>query len=276
MIPEGNLQSNVNRFLGFEDVYDRYRPAAPLQVIDILTAYLGRQPSLVVDIGCGTGLSSFVWTRHAERILGVEPNPDMIGKARAKLPAIAGSEPAIPISFVQGYSNQLELESGSADIVTCSQSFHWMEPVSTLREISRILTPGGVFAAYDCDWPPTVHWSVEDSYAKLLEKADAVLARLSEDGEKAVKRDKERHLEQLRASGEFRYTREIVFHNTEQGDADRFVGLALSQGGLQTVLKLGSTELDEDIAAFRKSAEQYFAGRTLDFLFSYRMRLGVK
>ena len=41
----------------------------------------------------------------------------------------------------------------SADIVTCSQSFHWMEPEPTLAEIARILRPGGVFAAYDYDWP---------------------------------------------------------------------------------------------------------------------------
>lgn len=273
MIPEGNLQSNVERFSGFENVYDRFRPQAPKHVIDIMTTYLGKSPSLVVDVGCGTGLSSFVWKDHAARIIGVEPNADMIGKARAKL---AGYDNAGHISFVQGYSNQLDLESGSADVITCSQSFHWMEPVSTLQEFSRVLAPGGIFAAYDCDWPPTLHWTIEESYVKLIEKADAVLGRIADREKTAVKRDKERHLHQLQASGAFRYTKEIVFHNTEQGDAERYVGLALSQGGVQAVIKLGSNELDADIAAFRSAAERYFSGRTLDFIFSYRMRLGVK
>ncbi|GAA3410471.1 class I SAM-dependent methyltransferase [Paenibacillus hodogayensis] len=273
MIPEGNLRSNIDRFLGFEQLYDRFRPEAPPQVVDLLTRYLSGKPALVVDLGCGTGLSTFAWKDDAERIIGVEPNPDMIGKAKAKQAAMDNTG---HMSFIQGYSNEIAIPDGSAQIVTCSQSFHWMEPVSTLREVSRILADGGIFAAYDCDWPPTVHWSIEDAYNRLLAKSDALLSRLASPDEQAIKRDKEQHLQQLRHSGLFRYTKEIVFHNVEQGDAERFVGLAVSQGGLQTVLKLGSAELDEDIAAFRRSAENYFAGRTLEFIFSYRMRLGIK
>ncbi len=53
----------------------------------------------------------------------------------------------------------LTKEEGTAGIVTCAQSFHWMEPESTFIEVARILRPGGVFAAYDYDRPPTVHWT---------------------------------------------------------------------------------------------------------------------
>jgi SAM-dependent methyltransferase len=38
-------------------------------------------------------------------------------------------------------------------LVTCSQSLHWMEPEPTFAEVARILRRGGVFAAYDYDWP---------------------------------------------------------------------------------------------------------------------------
>jgi ubiquinone/menaquinone biosynthesis C-methylase UbiE len=155
-----NRQSNVDRFLGFSDLYDRNRPEAPGKVTELLTLYLGRTPDLVVDVGCGTGLSTFVWRHDAGRIIGVEPNPDMRSKAEEKLQRLqaaeAGTAPAEGaghLSFRQGYCNQLELLDGSADIITCSQSFHWMEPVSTLREFGRVLKEGGVFAAYDCDWP---------------------------------------------------------------------------------------------------------------------------
>ncbi|MDF2721656.1 MAG: SAM-dependent methyltransferase [Paenibacillus sp.] len=273
MIPEGNLQRNVERFTGFEDIYDRFRPQAPTLVIDVLSDYLGKTPSLVVDVGCGTGLSSWIWRGRALRIIGVEPNSDMIGKARAKL---ARNPETDSISFVQGYSNQLELADGSADIITCSQSFHWMEPVSTLREFARVLAPGGVFAAYDCDWPPTIHWTIEKSYMRLIDRAAVVLDQLAAKEDQALKRDKEQHLQHIRNSGAFRYTRELVFHNEEQGDAERFIGLALSQGGVQAVLRLGSNALDAELADFRSTAESYFGGQTLPFLFGYRMRLGVK
>lgn len=273
MIPEGNVRSNVERFSGYQSLYDKYRPEAPRRVIDLITAYLGRRPSLVVDVGCGTGLSSFAWVGQADRIIGVEPNADMISRAREKLAYTDGAD---TVSFVPGYSNQLEMESGTVDVITCSQSFHWMEPSGTLKEASRVLTKGGIFAAYDCDWPPTVHWTLDGEYNNLIGKADAVIASLTKKEDRAWKRDKEQHLQQLKDSGRFRFTKEIVFHNIEQCDADRYSGLALSQGGVQTVMKLGSTELDADIAAFKRMTEQYFQGRTLDVLFSYRMRLGVK
>ncbi|GAA4845078.1 hypothetical protein GCM10023310_23700 [Paenibacillus vulneris] len=273
MIPEGNLKSNVDRFSGYEDTYDRNRPEAPLKVIEIVTAYLGRKPSVVADIGCGTGLSSFIWKDHAERVIGVEPNDDMRGKALQKASSLNG---ASHISFVKGYSNELGMESDSVDIVTCSQSFHWMEPVSTLNEIARVLVTGGVFAAYDCDWPPTLTWTIEEKYNNLIQKADDTIARLVQQSEQAHRWSKDKHLQSIRESGRFRFSKEFVFHNMETCDAERYIGLTLSQGGLQTVFKLGATDLDADIAAFRVEVEEYFKGRTLDVMFSYRMRLGVK
>ena len=273
MIPEGNLQSNVDRFTGFENEYDRYRPEAPPRVIDIITGYLGRKPAVVADIGCGTGLSTFIWKDFAERVIGVEPNDDMRRKALEKRASHSDAE---HLSFVPGYSNRLPLESGTVDVVTCSQSFHWMEPVSTLREVARTLKDGGVFAAYDCDWPPTLHWSVEKAYNELVEKADRIIAQLVKENDRAKKWNKEEHLKNLRDSGLFRFVKEIVFHNVETCDAERYVGLAISQGGVQTVFKLGSTALNADIEAFRANAEAFFGGRTLEVMFSYRMRLGVK
>lgn len=273
MIPEGNSKNNIERFSGFEEVYDKYRPQAPQALVRILTNYAGAKPSLVMDLGCGTGLSSFIWKDHADRIIGVEPNDDMLGKAREKL---GRSDDASHISFVQGYSNRLDIDSGTVDVVTCSQSFHWMDPVSTLQEVSRVLREGGVFAAYDCDWPPTVHWAIEDEYDRLIRKTDEVITRHVQEESKAKKWNKDEHLQNIRNSDAFRFCKEVVFHNTEPCDAERYVGLALSQGGVQTVFKLGSSELNADIETFRTHAADYFGGRTLDIMFSYRMRLGVK
>ncbi|WP_028612812.1 class I SAM-dependent methyltransferase [Paenibacillus harenae] len=268
-----HLQSNIDRFSGFENDYDRHRPKAPETVVEILSNYLGRKPGVVADVGCGTGLSSFVWKERAERVIGFEPNDDMRGKALEHLSGLTNAE---HISFQKGYSDQLALESSSVDIVTCSQSFHWMEPVSTLREFARVLREGGIFAAYDCDWPPTLHWQVEAAYKRLIDKSEAIIAIHVPEKYRASKRDKEQHLTQIRNSGLFRFSKEIVFDNKEQCDAKRYFGLAVSQGGIQSVFKLGSTGLDQEIKAYQSIVENYFAGRTLDVMFSYRMRLGVK
>lgn len=273
MIPAGNSKQNIDRFLGYQNDYDRYRPEAPPIITSLLSNYLGSRPAVVADIGCGTGLSTFVWKNAADTVYGIEPNPDMLSKAAEKLQQDAEAK---SLSFQQGYSNQLPFESGSVDIITCSQSFHWMEPSSTLQEIARCLRPGGVFAAYDCDWPLALQADIETRYNRLITSADSLLAELQPEAERAFKWDKEGHLARIQASSHFSFAREIVFHNTETCDADRYVGLMLSQGGLQTVLKLGSTLLDEAIADFTAEAERYFDGRTLPVLISYRMRIGIK
>jgi len=271
--PDHYAKNNVERFSGFEACYDENRPGAPQEAVWIITAYLGKRPSCVVDLGCGTGLSTFVWKDHADRIIGVEPNDGMRGKAEEKRSRFHGVH---HISFVRGYSDQLPFASGTVDVITCSQSFHWMEPASTLKEVSRVLRDGGIFAAYDCDWPPTVHWRIEDEYNRLINKADSITEKLADKENLARKWNKEEHLGRMRASGVFRFVKEIVFHKMEKFDAKRLTGLMLSQGGVQTVYKLGSDELNADIEAFRRLADQYFEDRTIDVMLSYRMRIGVK
>ncbi|MGP0577918.1 class I SAM-dependent methyltransferase [Paenibacillus peoriae] len=275
MIPEGNLQSNVDRFNGFADNYDQHRPEAPSLVVEIISRYLERNVELVADIGCGTGLSTFIWENAARQIVGIEPNPDMRGKAQHKLET-AGTTMAGTISFKSGFSNNLPFEDGTVDVITCSQSFHWMDPESTLQEAGRVLAQGGVFAAFDCDGPPVLQWQIEQAYTELITKADTLLEQEAPVEQQAHKWSKDQHLANLHRSGQFRYTREIVFHNREQCDAARYTGLALSQGGIQSLFKLGNRALDDDIARFVKLVENHFQGRTLDILFSYRMRLGIK
>jgi ubiquinone/menaquinone biosynthesis C-methylase UbiE len=265
-----DLQMNVDRFLGFAGLYDSARPKSPRAAREIIIEYLGAAPGLVVDLGCGTGLSTMEWCDTAGRIVGVEPNPDMIGIARQK----AGNHGNV--SFVQAFSDQTGIAAGSADVVTCSQSFHWMDPVPTLKEVSRILKVGGVFAAYDCDWPPVCGWRAELAYKKLSDQVAEI-----EQGNPAlsgsVRRwDKSRHLENIQNSGAFRYAREIVFLNTEKCDAGRLIGLALSQGGLQAVLRAERQAIAPALEEYESEIKSIFGEQKFDVGFCYRMRIGVK
>src|SRR6266702_3938210 len=81
-----------------------------------------------------------------------------------------------------------------------------------LAEIARILRPGGLFAAYDYDWPPALHWELERAYQEMDERFDALVR------ERGIALDvqrwsKEQHLERMRESGHFRFTRELLVHN---------------------------------------------------------------
>lgn len=69
MNKDNTINSNVERFSGFADIYDKYRPEPPSTVIEILLNYLNKYPATVVDLGCGTGLSTFIWGDYAKDLI---------------------------------------------------------------------------------------------------------------------------------------------------------------------------------------------------------------
>ena len=153
-------------------------------------------------------MSTRAWAERADEVVGVEASPEM--RERAEQATEAGN-----VRFVEAYAQATGLPDGVADIVTSSQSFHWMEPTATLAEAARILRPGGVFAAYDYDWPPIVHPEVEAAFEEMLRR---VGQRRVVGGRGRMRYSKEGHLERIRDSGHFRYVREAVLHSRERGE----------------------------------------------------------
>ncbi|SRR5579883_2023615 len=51
--------------------YDRARPTPPPALLDLLTQLIDTpRPTLVVDLGSGTGLSTAIWGERAEQVIG--------------------------------------------------------------------------------------------------------------------------------------------------------------------------------------------------------------
>ena len=267
-----NLPANVVRFSGFADTYDQYRPSPPAVMVDVLTQ-LARvsRAGLVVDIGSGTGLSTRIWSGRAERIVGIEPNPDMRRQAQVEAQKLG----LVGIVNLEGTSTRTGLADCTADVVTCVQSLHWMEPEPTFAEIARILRPGGIFAACDCDWPPTMNWEAEAAYSAFMSAAHEMEIRLGVSvGVEHCR--KEQHLERIKASGHFRFAKEITFHQVESGNAQRLVGLAKSQGGVATLTKHGLTQQEIGLTKLQDAAVRTLGSEPSPWYFSYRVRIGIK
>jgi SAM-dependent methyltransferase len=268
--PPLDLSANVERFRGFAVQYDAYRPQPPAIILDILTQIAQvERPRLVVDLGSGTGLSTRIWSKRAEQVIGIEPGDDMRRQAESH------AEGQANVRYQAGLSTATGLPDACADIVTCSQSLHWMEPNGTFAEVARILRSGGVFAAYDCDWPATTHWEAEQAENAFMKRASTL------EREHGLTRDlkrwhKSEHLARMQASGHFRYVKEVTVHSVEQGNAERLIGLALSQGGVMTLLKNGLTEDEIGLTAFRDVANRTLGETLRPWYFSYRIRLAVK
>jgi len=259
----------VKRFSGFADLYDRYRPAPPPALADVLCLLAGvERPTLVVDLGCGTGLSTRAWAGRAAQVIGVDPSADMLRQAQA-----ATAEPSV--TYRTGFGHATGLPAGCADVVTCSQSFHWMEPETTLAEVARVLRPGGVFAACDHDfWPVMASWEAELALGEWgrrirdLEENRQVSADVP-------RWEKSGHLARIEASGRFRYTREILLHHAEMGNAERLVGLALSQGAVQTFIKAGLSEAELGLDQLRDDAARLLGDAPRPWYWGMRVRVGI-
>lgn len=263
-----NDKINAKRFMGFAQLYEQNRPTVPDQACRLVLDYLERTPARIVDLGCGTGLSTLAWKNKCDCIIGIDPSEDMLSVAREKT--------SDSMQFKRAYSDKTGLPDDFADIVVCSQSFHWMNPTDTLKEVNRILKPDGVFATIDCDWPPVCSLEAEIAYAQLLNKV-RFIEHENKDIFKTFQRwNKDKHLQNIKQSGYFKYSREIVFLNKEKCNADRFVGIALSQGGLQTILKTQPVLIENDFMHFQNTIYRILGDREMDIHFCYRMRVGIK
>ena len=101
----------------------------------------------VLDVGCGTGeLLMRLRAKYPDALLaGLDPVAEMLGVAKDKL---SGRE-----DLRVGYADSLPWASSSFDVVVSCNMFHYIShPVEALREMARVIRPGGALVLTDwCD-----------------------------------------------------------------------------------------------------------------------------
>jgi ArsR family transcriptional regulator len=93
---------------------------------------------VVADVGCGTGNVAELLAPWVKRVIAVDRSEPMLEAARKRL---AGAK---NVEFVAGEASALPLKTGSADAaVSVLVLHHLAEPAAALREMARVVRPGG-------------------------------------------------------------------------------------------------------------------------------------
>lgn len=102
----------------------------------------------VLDVGCGPGTISIDLARRVSpgEVIGIDSSADVIEQASA----LAHDNGLTNAHFAVGDVYVLDFEDNSFDVVHAHQVMqHLANPVEAMREIRRVLKPGGIFAARD-------------------------------------------------------------------------------------------------------------------------------
>ena len=119
----------------WSQTYDAPLRLFPVEEPAVRGLLAGLSPGRVLDAACGTGRHSLWLAAQGHTVVGIDASPDMLAKARAKLP---------DARFEQGELTALPLPDASVDAALCALALvHLPDLRPALSELARVVRPGG-------------------------------------------------------------------------------------------------------------------------------------
>ncbi|CAG0914838.1 unnamed protein product [Notodromas monacha] len=99
-----------------------------------------------LDVGCGNGYSSKIWSNHFKNVTGIDVNPAKVSDARRH-------DPPPNIRFAVAPAECIPVQEEEVTIIV-SKASHWFDLTDFFSEAERVLMPHGVVALYNACLTP--------------------------------------------------------------------------------------------------------------------------
>ena len=132
-------------------------------------------PSSVLDVATGpAGVALQLAARTPAHVTGIDLTPEMLLAGAANVASLGQSD---RISLVLGRAEDLPFDDATFDALTFTYLLRYVaDPASTLRELARVVRPGGAIASLEFHEPPSRFWrAMWVMYTRLVLPASGLL-----------------------------------------------------------------------------------------------------
>jgi len=128
------MNNNSGDFGKLAKDYKFIRPNYPIKVIKDIYSFVKTSNPTILDLGCGTGISTRQMVKNNSKVFGCDIDEKMLTNASKDK----------NITYIKGSAEKLPFPNQNFDLITMFAAFHWFSNKKAMGEMRRVLKPKGV------------------------------------------------------------------------------------------------------------------------------------